>query len=47
MDFRKENAQKSINKGASETKKHINEIKELLGVKYEVNTRNKKKSKKN
>ena len=47
MDFRKENAQKSINKGASDTKKHINEIKELLGVKYEVNTRNKKKSKKN
>lgn len=46
MDFRSENAKKSINKGMTETRKRIKEIKELLGVKDVTNTRDKKKSKK-
>ena len=46
MDFRSENAKKSINKGMIETRKYIKKIKELLGFKNAVSTRDKKKSKK-
>ena len=50
MDFRKENVEKSIKKGENITRKYVQQIKDLLGIKGEknvVNTRDKKKSKKN
>lgn len=50
MDFRKENVEKSIKKGENITRKYVQQIKDLLGIKGErnvVNSRDKKKSKKN
>ena len=50
MDFRKENVEKSIKKGENITRKYVQQIKDLLGIKREknvVNSRDKKKSKKN